>query len=130
MQLDFVASAAEPQPVVTAASAEAMPTATPAEEPLREPTTPTAMVAAPAPAAEVAEIKAVSAPVAPATVEVSSGGRATNDPRRNPRNASVVEVKTDTVQLSTLTATPAQPDPNRAQPTRASNDPRQSRENA
>jgi len=131
VQLDFVASAAEPQPAVIAASAEAVPTATPAEEPLPEPTAPTAMVAAPAPAAvEVAEIKAVSAPVAPTTVEVSSGGRATNDPRRNPRNASVVEVKTDTVQLSTLTATPAQPDPNRAQPTRASNDPRQSRENA
>jgi len=134
VQLDFVASAAEPQPAVIAASAEAVSTATPAEEPLREPAAvqpaPTAMVAAPAPAAEVAEIKAVSAPVAPATVEVSSGGRATNDPRRNPRNASAVEVKTDTVQLSTLTATPAQPDPNRAQPTRASNDPRQRRENA
>jgi hypothetical protein len=94
-------------------------------------TAPVAVAQAPvetiaAPAANAPEPTPVAgvttAPSAPAT----SGGRVSNDPRINRRQVAVT-VETQAVQIDFSQAPAAQPDTSRSGVTRASNDPRKSR---
>ncbi|HEY3697716.1 MAG TPA: hypothetical protein VGK97_00190, partial [Spongiibacteraceae bacterium] len=55
--------------------------------------------------------------------------RAGNDPRVQRREAGAVDVQTQLLQIDFGTGAAAQPDPNRARPSRASNDPRLQRSN-
>ena len=109
-QLDLVheevASAERETPVAAAA-----PAATTTSADSIEATAPAAMVAIPEPVAKVE----------PAPV---SGGRASNDPRVNRREIGPVDVRTQPLQIEFGNSAAAQPDPKRAQPTRAGNDPR------
>jgi ribonuclease E len=117
----------------TAISSAAAPTVAPSVEelaPVGEERTlieaePVPTAIEPAPTAVVVQTPTASVVATPSQPAApASSGRATNDPRVQPRHVEVVGLQTIQLQLVPLNAAPAQPDNNRPQPQRAANDPR------
>ena len=121
VQLDLVAASAQPDSASQAQEAAPVVT-TPQPEPKEIPSAvePIASVAPVSVAIPETKVVASEPKVEPAP----TNGRASNDPRLNPRSVKPVELKTEALKIESLTATPAQPDPDRILPSRASNDPR------